>query len=70
MALARIREFTREQGFGIIDHPEHGELSFDFEACNFSPAVGDEVDVVEVGKRWDGGLKAKRVTCPAKPPKK
>jgi len=69
MALARIRQFTREQGFGIIDDPEHGELSFDFEACDFEPEAGDEVEVLEVGKRWDGKLKAKRVRCPAKPRK-
>ena len=30
---------------------------------------GDEVEVVELGKRFDGSLKAKRVTCPAKPRK-
>ena len=64
--MAYIREFSKEKGFGIIEHPEHGDLTFDFEACDFQPEVGDEVEVQEVGKRFDGRLKAKRVTCPAK----
>jgi cold shock CspA family protein len=67
--MARIREFTKEKGFGVIEHEEHGDLLFDFEACDFPPAAGDEVVVHEVGKRFDGRLKAKRVSCPAKPRK-
>ena len=43
--MARIVKWTKEQGFGYIDHPEHGELLFDFEACDFEPEVGDEVVV-------------------------
>jgi cold shock CspA family protein len=70
MALARIKSFSREQGFGYIDHPEHGDLLFDFEACDFEPEEGDEVEVVELGKRFDGSPKAKKVVCPAKPPKR
>ena len=69
MALARIVQFSKEKGFGYIEHPEHGKLLFDFEACDFNPDEGDEVEVVELGKRFDGSLKAKRVTCPAKPRK-
>lgn len=64
---ARIKSWSNEQGFGYIEHPEHGDLLFDFEACDFNPEVGDEVVVEEVGKRYDGSLKAKRVICPAKP---
>ena len=70
MAMARIKSFSKEQGFGYIDHPEHGDLLFDFEACDFPPEEGDEVEVVEFGKRYDGSPKAKRVTCPAKPRKR
>ncbi len=66
-AKARIKKWSNEQGFGYIDHPEHGELFFDFEACDFQPQVGDEVVVEEVRPRRDGKLKAVRVTCPAKP---
>jgi cold shock CspA family protein len=65
---ARIKSFSKEQGFGYIEHPEHGDLLFDFESCNFQPEEGDEVVVEELGKRYDGSPKAKRVSCPAKPP--
>ena len=68
--MAKIKSFSPEQGFGYIEHPEHGDLLFDFEACNFKPEVGDEVEVVELGKRYDGSPKAKRVTCAAKAPKR
>jgi cold shock CspA family protein len=67
--MARIKSFSEQQGFGIIEHQEHGDLLFDYEACDFHPEEGDEVEVHEVGKRFDGSLKAKRVTCPAKPHK-
>lgn len=66
----RIKSFSKEQGFGYIEHPEHGDLLFDFEACDFPPEEGDEVIVHEIGKRYNGQPKAKRVSCPAKPPKK
>jgi cold shock CspA family protein len=66
--MARIKSFSKEKGFGYIDHPELGDLLFDFEACNFRPEVGDEVDVVEIGKRFDGSPKAKKVICPGKSP--
>lgn len=69
MALARITSFATEQGFGRIEHPEHGELIFDFEACDFNPESGDEVEVHEISKGYKGILRAKRVTCPAKPRK-
>ncbi len=69
MASARIKSFTKEHGFGRIEHPEHGELLFDFEACNFPPEEGDEVEVGEVIKDRRGKLRAKKVTCPAKPRK-
>ncbi len=65
----RIKSFSKEQGFGYIDHPEHGDLLFDYEACNFDPEVDDEVEVVEMGKRYNGDPKAKKVVCPTKPPK-
>jgi hypothetical protein len=68
--MAKISSFSKEKGFGYIEHPELGNLLFDFEACNFNPEVGDEVEVVEVGKRFDGSPKAKKVTCAAKPPKR
>jgi len=67
--MPKIKSFSREQGFGYIDHPEHGELLFDFESCDFNPETGDEVEVLEVVKRYNGQLKAKRVTCPSKPRK-
>lgn len=70
MAMAKVKSFSKEQGFGYIDHPEHGDLLFDFEACDFDPEEGDEVEVHEVAERRLGGYKAKRVTCPAKPRKK
>ena len=44
--MARIKSFARDKGFGYIEHPEYGDLLFDFEACNFSPEEGDEVEVV------------------------
>lgn len=68
--MARIKSFAKEQGFGYIEHPDHGDLLFDFEACDFTPEVGDEVDVIEVAERFDGSLRAKKVSCPAKPPKR
>ena len=68
--MPKIKSFAKDKGFGYIDHPEHGDLLFDFEACDFSPEEGDEVEVVEIGKRYNGDPKAKRVTCPAKSPKK
>jgi cold shock CspA family protein len=68
MALGRIKSFTKEKGFGYIDHPEHGEVLFDYEACNFEPEEGDEVEVGEVRKGYGGIIKARKVTCPAKPP--
>lgn len=67
MATARIKSWSNEQGFGYIEHPEYGNLLFDFEACDFQPEVGDEVEVLEVGKRFDGSPKAKKVICPSKP---
>ena len=66
--MAKIKSFSKEQGFGYIEHPEYGDLLFDFEACNFPPEEGDEVEVLEVGKRYNGDPKAKKVICPAKPP--
>lgn len=69
MAMAKVKSYSKEQGFGYIDHPEHGDLLFDYEACNFDPVEGDEVEVHEVAPRRMGGFKAKRVTCPAKPRK-
>ncbi len=69
MAMGKIKSWSEEQGFGYIEHPEYGDLLFDFEACDFFPEVGDEVEVVEVGKRYDGSPKAKKVICPAKPRK-
>lgn len=70
MATATVKSFSKEQGFGTIDHPEHGELFFDFEACNFAPEAGDVVEVAEVKERRypKGTFKAMGVTCPAKPP--
>ena len=68
MAKATIKSWSNEKGFGYIEHPEHGDLLFDFEACDFQPEVGDEVEVVELGKRYDGSLKAKKVICPSKSP--
>ena len=65
--MAFIKSWSEEQGFGYIDHPEHGELLFDFEGCDFLPALGDEVEVLEVTTRSDGSLKAMAVRCPAKP---
>jgi hypothetical protein len=67
--MARITSFSKEKGFGYIEHPEHGALLFDFEACDFNPEVGDEVEVLELGKRFDGSKKAKKVSCPTKPRK-
>ena len=67
--MPRIKSFQKDQGFGYIDHPEHGDLLFDYSACNFEPEEGDEVVVEEIGKRYNGDPKAARVTCPAKPPK-
>lgn len=64
--MARIKQWSKEQGFGYIEHPEHGDLLFDFEACDFEPQVGDEVVVEQLGKRYDGAPKATKVTCPAK----
>jgi hypothetical protein len=68
--VAKIKSFSKQQGFGYIEHPEYGDLLFDFEACDFEPEVGDEVEVLEVGKRYDGSPKAKKVICPAKARKK
>jgi hypothetical protein len=68
--MARIVSFSKEQGFGYLEDPEKGKLLFDFEACDFAPEAGDEVIVLETAKRFDGSLKAKRVSCPAKPPRK
>jgi cold shock CspA family protein len=67
--MARIKSWSNSQGFGYIEHPEYGDILFDFEACDFQPEVGDEVEVLEVGKRFDGSLKAKKVSCAAKPRK-
>ena len=69
MALGRIESFEMEKGFGYIEHPEHGKLIFDFEACNFTPVAGDEVEVGEIKESY-AGKRAKGVTCPAKPPGK
>ena len=69
MPMGKIKSWSEEQGFGYIEHPEHGDLLFDFEACDFFPEIGDEVEVVEIGKRYDGSLKAKKVACPSKPRK-
>ncbi len=65
--MSRIKSWSNEQGFGYIEHPEYGDLLFDFEACDFHPEVGDEVEVLEVGKRYDGSFKATKVVCPTKP---
>ena len=67
MAKGRIKSFSEQSGFGYIEHPEYGELFFDYEACDFHPEAGDEVEVLEVTKRYDGSLKAKTVTCTSKP---
>jgi cold shock CspA family protein len=69
MAMGKIKSWSEEQGFGYIEHPEYGDLLFDFEACDFFPEIGDEVEVLETAKRYDGSLKAKKVICPAKPRK-
>ncbi len=67
--MPKIKSFQKDQGFGYIDHPEHGDLLFDYTACNFEPAEGDEVVIEEMGKNYKGLPKPLKITCPEKPPK-
>ena len=66
----KIKSFKKDQGFGYIAHPDHGDLLFDYVACNFEPEEGDEIEILEMGKRYNGAPKATKVVCPAKPPKR
>jgi hypothetical protein len=61
-----IKSWSKEQGFGYVTHPQLGDIVFDYDGCDFEPAVGDDVVLLVLGKRFDGKPKVKRIACPAK----
>jgi len=63
---AVIKSWSKEQGFGYATHPLLGDVSFDYDGCDFEPATGDKVLLLVIGKRYDGKPKIKRIACPAK----
>lgn len=63
---AVIKSWSKEQGFGYVTHPQLGDIVFDYDGCDFEPAVGDDVVLLVLGKRFDGKPKVKRIACPAK----
>ncbi len=63
---AVIKSWSKEQGFGYVTHSQLGDVSFDYNGCDFEPAVGDEVLLLVIAKRYDGKPKIKRIACPAK----
>ncbi len=63
---AEVVSWKKEQGFGYALHPELGEVMFDYDGCDFEPAVGDRVLLLQLKKAWNGKPKCKRIACPAK----
>jgi uncharacterized protein YndB with AHSA1/START domain len=63
---AVVKSWSKEQGFGYVTHSQLGDVSFDYNGCDFEPAIGDQVLLLVIGKRYDGKPKIKRVACPAK----
>ncbi|MBN2724326.1 MAG: SRPBCC domain-containing protein [Deltaproteobacteria bacterium] len=63
---ATIRSWKKEQGFGYVEHPELGEVMFDYDGCDFEPTEGDKVLLLVLKKTWNGKPKCKRIACPAK----
>ncbi len=63
---AEVISWKKEQGFGYAMHPTLGEVMFDYDGCDFEPAVGDKVLLLQLKKAWNGKPKCKRIACPAK----
>ncbi len=63
---AEVISWKKEQGFGYAMHPTLGEVMFDYDGCDFEPAVGDRVLLLQLKKAWNGKPKCKRIACPAK----
>ncbi len=63
---AQVISWKKEQGFGYALHPQLGEVMFDYDGCDFEPAVGDKVVLLQLKKAWNGKPKCKRISCPAK----
>ncbi len=63
---AEVISWKKEQGFGYAQHPVLGEVMFDYDGCDFEPAVGDKVLLLQLKKAWNGKPKCKRIACPAK----
>jgi len=63
---AEVISWKKEQGFGYALHPQLGEVMFDYDGCDFEPAVGDKVVLLQLKKAWNGKPKCKRISCPAK----
>ncbi|MBU1218758.1 SRPBCC domain-containing protein [Myxococcota bacterium] len=61
-----VKSWKKEQGFGYVDHPEIGEVMFDYDGCDFEPVEGDKVLLLVIKKTWNGKPKCKRISCPAK----
>jgi hypothetical protein len=45
LIAARVKEFTKEHGFGIVTLADGREVPFDVTACTFEPKKDDEVRV-------------------------
>ncbi len=63
---AEVTSWKKEQGFGYAQHPVLGEVMFDYDGCDFEPAVGDKVLLLQLKKAWNGKPKCKRIACPSK----
>jgi len=63
---AEVSSWKKEQGFGYAQHPVLGEVMFDYDGCDFEPAVGDRVLLLQLKKAWNGKPKCKRIACPSK----
>jgi uncharacterized protein YndB with AHSA1/START domain len=61
-----IKSWKKEHGFGYIDHPELGDVMFDYDGCDFEPEPGDKVVLLRLKKTWNGKPKCKRLACPDK----
>ena len=61
-----IKSWKKESGFGYVDHPELGDVMFDYDGCDFEPQAGDKVLLLKLKKTWNGKPKCKRIACPEK----
>jgi Activator of Hsp90 ATPase homolog 1-like protein len=61
-----VVKWEKEHGFGYVNHEKLGDVMFDYDGCDFEPAIGDKVLMLILKKAWNGKPSCKRIACPEK----